>query len=133
MDPLNVRNLIGKRYYELSNRERQEVAHVFKHGQKFGMKLVVELPPNADDKLKDSLKNGIWGIQEMNHKDALGVVVKIENVPKPPKQIYHYHTDTPFLTMINAATLAIVLAISLWIFLSLGEEFMQLIRYNSAK
>ena len=35
MDPLNVRNLIGKRYYELSNRERQEVAHVFKHGQKF--------------------------------------------------------------------------------------------------
>ena len=65
----NVVALIGKKYYQLSYDEKLIIADIFKTGRKLGMKLVVNLPKNSDEALIQSLKNGIWGIHEMEHTD----------------------------------------------------------------
>lgn len=76
----NVDALIGKKYYQLSYDEKLIIADIFKTGRKLGMKLVVNLPKNSDEALIQSLKNGIWGIYEMEHTDAQGIEVQIERI-----------------------------------------------------
>ena len=76
----NVDALIGKKYYQLSYDEKLIIADIFKTGRKLGMKLVVNLPKNSDEALIQSLRNGIWGIYEMEHTDAQGIEVQIERI-----------------------------------------------------
>lgn len=73
-----MKTLIGKKYYQLSRDEKLIVSDIFKTGRKHGFKLIVNLPSDADEDLKKSLQNGVWGICEMEHKDAIGLVVQVE-------------------------------------------------------
>lgn len=75
-----MKNLIGKKYYQLSRDEKLIVSEIFKIGRKHGFKLIVNLPPDADEDLKKSLQNGVWGIHEMEHKDAIGLIVQVEKI-----------------------------------------------------
>lgn len=77
---MGIEELIGKKYYELSEEEKWKVVDLFKQGRKNQVKLIIELPFDADEQLKSRLEMGIWEIHEMNHKDALGVVVKVEQL-----------------------------------------------------
>ena len=75
-----MKNLIGKKYYQHSRDEKLIVSEIFKIGRKHGFKLIVNLPPDADEDLKKSLQNGVWGIHEMEHKDAIGLIVQVEKI-----------------------------------------------------
>lgn len=70
--------LSGKKYYQLDYNEKLIVADIFKRGRKLGLRLVVNLPKDSDKELIQSLNNGVWGIREMEHKDAQGIEVQIE-------------------------------------------------------
>ena len=97
-----MKTLIGKKYYQLSRDEKLIVSDIFKTGRKHGFKLIVNLPSDADEDLKKSLQNGVWGIREMEHKDAIGLVVQVEKNMKAARIYQRVSTKEQNLERQNA-------------------------------